>query len=71
MYYEQLTYIGLAVIVLYLYSGLMGVTKGDEPDTKTAICEITNTSGVYPIYGTITLTQEVWFTSIFLFNQRL
>lgn len=36
--------------------GLMGVARGSEV-TKTAICEITNTSGVYPIYGTITLTQ--------------
>jgi len=38
--------------------GLMGVVSGYDV-TKTAICEITNTSGIYPIYGTITLTQTV------------
>jgi len=30
-----------------------------EAEMKTATCEITNTSGVYPIYGTISLTQTV------------
>jgi len=34
-------------------------SASSEIMTKTATCEITSTSGVYPINGTITLTQEV------------
>jgi len=40
--------------------GLVGVASASgETKTKTATCEITDTSGVYPISGTITLTQQV------------
>jgi len=42
----------------YTCAGLMAVAKG-EAEVKTATCEITNTSGVYPIYGVITLEQQV------------
>jgi len=47
----------------------MGEVSG-EAETKTAICEITNTSGrVFPVYGAVTLTQEV--TSItFVYSQQ-
>jgi len=40
----------------------LGLTyaRGDgDAVNKTAVCEITNTSGVYPISGTITLRQTV------------
>jgi len=55
----------------------MGAGSGQDEVTKMATCEITNTSGVYPIYGTITLTQTVRIIGpiltfilfiIFLFN---
>jgi len=50
----------LHVLLLWLCSGLMDVTLArDERKNKTAICEITKTSGVYPIYGTIILQQQV------------
>ena len=38
--------------------GLVFVAGG-EAQVKTATCEVTNTSGVQPIYGMITLWQQV------------
>ena len=45
--------------------GLTGLGRaGDDAEMKTAKCEITNTSGVYPIYGLITLKQEVGIVTL-------
>jgi len=39
-------------LTLTMCIGLIQIASG-EAEIKTATCEITNTSGVYPIYGTI------------------
>jgi len=55
--------LGLPVTV-YLSIGVIVSARGDEAEIKTAYCEITRASGTHPIYGNITLNQQVLRKSV-------